>query len=439
MRQVEARRNFLLLHDDGSIHYPFSRYLTNEFTNPNTRELVAQSLRIFYRFLTANRIELAIRATEGRCLTDGEASKLVGLCYRPLPEVEDLSDRKVISIMSSKAGKASKDLIGAVEANTARKRLNDIAVYLERYREVFLDPNIRSESTLTRLKDEYTKITKKLKREIRGTKQGHHHQIQSLPTEKFQAVIKEIYVHPERLFQSDSGAPSRTLYRDRAMALLACEGLRPGSIGNIAINDFKPRSGFLDIVDHRDKLGRPSSGHMVAKGSASTQVNYATETMISLFPLTIDAVSHYIKTERNAVLLKQLANQSSGFLFLSEQGRPLMHRASLTRMFNRLGKRLLSIGLLDVGEDPYFSSRKKYDFYGYVLRHSAATFYCQQKGTDDKTLDSMKIRFGWTVNSKMPQIYAARALSDQANIDMMEFNSSLMADVLAKKQEKGER
>ena len=293
MRQVTAGRNYLLLHDNGKIHYPFSRYLTHEFTNVNTRELVGQSLRVLSRFLSAKGIELAFRAAEGRCITDGEANELIGLCYRPLPEIERLSDRKIASIVSSRAGKAPSELPGAVEVNTARRRLIDIGAFLERYREVFLDPNIRSESKLAQLKDEYTKIVRKLKKAIRGTKQNHHIEIQSLPSEKFLAVIKEIYVHPERLFQNDSGMPTRTMYRDRAMALLACECLRPGTIGNIAISDFKPRSGMLDIVDHRDRRGKASSGHLVPKGAVSTLANYATETMVSLWPFTIDAISHY--------------------------------------------------------------------------------------------------------------------------------------------------
>ena len=42
MRLALARRNYLLLHDDGTIHYPFSKFLTHEFDNPHTRELVRQ-------------------------------------------------------------------------------------------------------------------------------------------------------------------------------------------------------------------------------------------------------------------------------------------------------------------------------------------------------------------------------------------------------------
>lgn len=248
MEKVEAGINYLLLHDSGAIHYPFSHYLTRNFTNPNTRELVAQSLRVLYRFLIATRIELAYRAVEGRCLSDGEGNKLIGLCYRPLPEIERLSDRQIIHIVSAKAGRAPKDLRGAVQDNTAKNRLTDIAQYLQHYREVFLDPNIRPEPLLTKLTKEYLKTTEKLIREIRGTKQNHHNEIQSLPTEKFLAIIREICIRPELLFQTDSGEPSRTIYRDRAMALLACECLRPGTIGNIAIRNFKPNSEYLDII-----------------------------------------------------------------------------------------------------------------------------------------------------------------------------------------------
>lgn len=102
MKIAHAHQNFLLIDDDGRIHYPFSKFLSEKFDNPNTRELVAQSLRIFYRFCNAHQIELAVRAVEGRCLTSQEASMLAGLCYRPLPEIELLSDKKITLITSAK-------------------------------------------------------------------------------------------------------------------------------------------------------------------------------------------------------------------------------------------------------------------------------------------------------------------------------------------------
>lgn len=150
--------------------------------------------------------------------------------------------------------------------------------------------------------------------------------------------------------------------------------------------------------------------------------------------------------------MKKLTNRSNGFLFLSDKGEPIKHRSSITEMFNKLGKRLTTIGLLDIGSDPYFAGQKKYDFYGYVLRHSAASFFLANKCTEmakeageersgqykdvpDRVKDLMKLRFGWTVSSKMPEHYAARALSDQSSVTLMEFNQSLL-DAVAERRQK---
>lgn len=438
MKTIVAKTNYLLLHDDGTIHYPFSKFLTDKFSNPHTRELVAQSLRILYRFCNAHRIELALRAVEGRCLTYDEAKKLAELCYRPISEIEAMSDKKVIRLTSAKAGKAPQDLRNSVEPNTAFKRLNHISEYIEFYQEVLLEPNIRSSTLRGHLKHEYDKIGDQLRTEISGTKQGHHHDIRSLPCDKFLAIIRAVFTRPEELFLNESGKVSRTLLRDRAMVLLACEGLRPGTLGNIARSDFRQESGYLVITDNRAKRSEAvTTKTPVLKLGASTQVNSASETMIKLWPFTVSAIQDYINGERTAVLSKRLANESKGFLFLNEKGEPIKHRASISEMFNRLAQRLAATGMLNVGNDPYFPNRKQYEFYGYVLRHSAATLFLKIKGTDDRVKDQMKTRFGWTRASKQPERYAARAISDQSNIDLMEFNASLMADVMAKRQTTG--
>lgn len=454
MEQVFARKNYVLLHDDGSIHYPFSKFLTDEFTNPHTRELVAQSLRIFYRFCTAHQIELVFRALEGRCLTYDEAKKLAELCYRPLPEVEAMGEKKVFFLTSAKAGKAPSELPGAVEPNTARKRLNHIARYLDIYREVFLEPNIRSVTTREQLRHEYDKIGKQLRRTIRGTKQSHHLAIKSLPTDKYLSIIEAVFVRPHDLFQTAAGKPSRTLLRDRAMVLLACEGLRPGTLGNIARADFRPNAEKLVIKDNRAKRSeRITTNTPKLKLGDSTLVNSASETMITLWPFTVHAINEYIETERNAVLMKRLANRSKGFLFLSDEGEPIQHRGTITEIFNKLGDRLAALGLLDIGDDPYFQKQEKYDFYGYVLRHSAASFYLSQKckeyadkasiprphdygGVPDTVKDEMRLRFGWTHDSSMPESYAARALSDNASVVLMEFNQGLLNAAAALKQQR---
>lgn len=430
MRQAYAKRNYVLLHDDGAIHYPFSKYLTDKFDNPHTREMTSQALRILYRFLTAHGIELAVRALEGRCLTFDEIKRLAGLCYRPLDEIEMMSNGKVVLITSAKVANTPDELPHAVEPNTARKRLTSIADYLKFYRDVFVLPHIPSGSLRAELIEDYDRARQQALGEISGTKQNHHLTIRSLPSHRFLELIRKVVLKPDTLFQTAGGKPSATLYRDRAMVLVACEGVRPGAIGNIMREDFRGR--YLAIQDHRKRRqGRTTAGTPVLKLGATTRTNSASETMLTLYPFTEDAINDYISREREPVLAKHLRNRSHGFLFLNEKGEPIKHRSSITAMFNHLGHRLAQLGLLDVGNDPYFPSKTRYDFHAYVLRHSAASFFLEMKGTNDRAQDVMKTRFGWTLNSKQPQRYANRALSDQAGVELMQFYEQLVADAAA--------
>lgn len=434
MNKVIAKSSYLLLHDDGVIHYPFSKYLTHEFSNPNTRELVGKSLGIFYRFCSAHCIELAVRAFEGRCLTYDECTKLAGLCYRPLEEFEVLSHKNIIQMTGVKSGKLPENLPGAVTPNTAKSRLNHIAKYLEFYLSVFLHPNIRSRDLCSDVSYEYEKTINYLNKKIKGTKQNHYIDIKSIPAAKFLEIIKAIYIRPEALFVNKNGKLSRTIRRDRAMALLACEGLRPGEIGNLARSDLRLESQRLVIIDHRDKRSHVTSSTPLAKLGASTKINSATERMIELWPFTIEAIRDYIDFERNAVLGKKLKNKSNGFLFLNEKGESIKDRSSISAMFASLKTRLSEEGLLAVGKDPYFSGQKQYDFYPYVCRHSSASLYIEVNGNDDRVLDTMKSRYGWQKNSEQPLRYAARALSEKANIDLMDYSERLMDEAKGQRQ-----
>lgn len=427
MRLFIAKRNFLLLHDDGSIHYPFSKFLTHEFDNPHTRELVSQSLRVLAKFFEAQQIELAVRALEGRCLTYDEIKSLAGLCFRPIGEIEMYSNTKVVLITSAQARRAPEELFGALEANTAAKRLNHIASYLKFFYEVFLIPHIKSSSLREQLGITYEHSCARLNSQIAGTKQGHYLTIRSLPSKRFLEIIRMVVLEPGKLFRTKTGRISSTLYRDRAMFLLACEGLRPGAIGNISRDDFHKMSGHLVIKDNRGRrIGRPTTGTPVQKGANSTMQNYASETMIKLWPFTIKALDEYLEYERGLVLQKYLKNRSLGFLFLNSSGEPIKHRSTLTSMFQRTGEKLNEFKLLDVGNDPYFADKAKYDFYGYVLRHSAASLFLELNGLDAVTLDKMKVRFGWAMSSTQPQRYAARALSEHANMELKEFYGQLL-------------
>ena len=452
MRSVTAKTNFVLLRDDGTVHYWFSKFLTDQFSNPHTRELTAQSLRVFHRFLTAADIELALRVTDGRCLTYDEAKKLIALCWRPLPEIEAMGAHKVRRLTSVVAGKAPRELPNAVEPNTVLKRLHHIAQVLEFYYEVFLDPRIPFGAPREQLLHAYESTCDQLRKAVRGTKQSHHLAIKSLPRDKYLAIIEAVFTRPEDLFKSEKGKLARTALRDRAMTLLACEGLRPGTLGNVSLRDFRPHSGHLQITDNRAKrTAKVTTNTPVLKLGDSVQVNSGSECLIELWPFTIRAIQEYIDAERDQVLSKRLINQSCGFLFLSETGGPIQHRSSITTTFNKLGRRLAELGLLDVTNDPYFAQKDKYDFYGYVLRHSAASFFLAEKCREiaerkgsampsdfrdvpDRVKDMMKLRFGWTINSNMPELYAARALAEQANVTLQQFNQRLLDAVEARKQ-----
>lgn len=433
MRTLQAKDNYCLLHDNGKIHYPFSKFLTNQYDNLHTQELVAQSLRVLYRFLSAHEIELADRAVQATCLTRTEIDRLAGLCYRPLPEIESLTDKKVVSITSAASGRKPKNLPRAVTANTANRRLEHIAIFLDYFLETFLLPNLRRGFDKRELQQEYKSATDILRSKIKGTKQSHHLDIQSLPSDRFLEIIRTIFLSPEKLFLTDAQKLSRTWQRDRAIALLACEGLRPGTVGNLSLVDIRQKSKHIVIKDNRHLHDKVSTGTAVLKLGASTLVNSASETMIEVWPITMAAVDDYLTGERQTIVSKGLRNQSRGFLFLSETGKSIRHRSSITRIFNRLGRRLNELGMLAVGDDPYFKGAMTYDFYAYVLRHSNASLFVEIKGTSDGVLDTMKSRYGWTKDSQQPARYAARALSDQANIDIAEFNRKLLEELELKK------
>lgn len=434
MRQVYAGKNYVLLHENGAIHYAFTKFLTSKHDSPHTREAAGQGLRVLYRFLNAHKIELAQRAIEGRCLTFDEVKKLSALAYRPLKEVDLMKDQKIILITSATAKVEPQYLKEAVQPNTARKRLNAIAEYLIFYLEVFLLPHLRQVSLRTELQEEYQRTKEQLREQIGGTKQNHHLTFVSLPPEKFLALIRKVMLQPEQVFQTAAGKPSKTLWRDRAMVLLACEGLRPGALGNIARADVFD-SGHLRVIDNRRRRpGRPTTNTPVLKLGDTVRVNSASETLLELYPFTFDAINDYIEHERTEILSLHLKNRSSGFLFITSTGGPIRDRSTIKKMFTEAGGRLRSLGMLDVDDDPYFPDRKRYDFYGYVLRHSAADFYLRIKGIDDESIKSMKFRFGWTTGSDQWERYANRINAEHSSINLNEYYEQLIADVATAKK-----
>jgi integrase len=255
MRLRGAGRKVVLEHDDGRINVPFSLFL-NESKNLNTQSSVATSLHFFHCILVAYEIKLADRAVYGSCLEPHEIGDLADLAFRPLPEITSQSSRSLRRLVDPRDKSQPKDRHGAVAKDTAAQRLHDIAGFLESYIKL-IEPHIASRDARDRLCASYEAVCKRLRREVERSSPNSH-DIRSVPGNAYMAIMKAIYCRPQDVFNGEDG-PSRSPQRDRAMALLACEGLRPGEIGNIRVNDVyrKGDETFLSIesnTKHRTQI-----------------------------------------------------------------------------------------------------------------------------------------------------------------------------------------
>jgi integrase len=439
-----AQNLTLLIDGDGVINAPMSIYLNEEYDNPNTKDLVSVPLRVLHRFLMVHGIDLPSRALEGECLKAVECKWLAELAYRPLEEIEQMSDEMLKRFNTTSRKTNAMDLKGALEPNTVAKRLNRMAHFLKRYREGILDESIRSAALKAQIKDRYTVVCMQLENRIRGTKQGHHHNIRSLPIERYKQVIRELVVNAETLFCTESGKPSATMMRDRAISLLAAEGLRPGAIGNLTVDDFRYRAGdltgYMVIKDNVARRGTTvTSAVPTVKGIRSTKQPHNSNITVSLWPFTCQAIKDYLDGERDAVLGRRLANRSKSFLFVAEHGRPIGDRTTLSAVFSSLGYRLKALGFLNVAEGDPYATGKHYKFTAYTLRHSAATLFYKTHAKNKNVLDLMRERFGWTARSTAPSRYAKRSMSEAASVDMQEFHETLLQALAVKRQERQKR
>ena len=431
----------LLTTDDGVVHVPFTLYLNSRYNNPHTIIAAARGLRVLSRFVDAFDIDIASRALEAHCLTEGEKRTLYQLVFYPIEQIEAMPDRAVRMIASAQKNQDPSRIKGAVEPNTAAKQLLQIADFLLWYHEKVLEPRMPLASPVTEaLRRAYESCAKELKQAVAGTKSLHSHKIRSVPIRRFLEIYEALYSKAEHVLQTEGGQPGSNLKRDRAMILLAAEGIRPGAIGNIALADFKwpggKERGHVAIKDNTSRRSkRLSTATPTQKGTRSRQ-NYSSEGTISIWPTTAQAIRDYIDGERQEVTGRTLRNKSEGFLFLAEHGGPIGDRSTISTVFKRSGIGLQRLGLLAKDEnDPYLEG-EEYNFSAYLLRHSAATLFYSSKAPQlrgEVVEDLMKLRFGWSQASGMPRVYAQRAMSDAASLTVDDFVESLLADALIAK------
>jgi integrase len=424
------------------MHVPFTLYLNSKYVNAHSTAAAARSLRIFSRFVDAFNINVAARALEGRCLSEGEKKALRQLVYYDVKKVEAMSDHVVRRVGSATKAHDAAQIKGSVESNTAEKQLVQIADFLMWFQEKVLESRMPLTSPVTeRLRRAYASCANELKKGIGGTKSDHPHRIRSVPNQRFLEIYRAIFSRAGDVLQTGSGKPGSNLMRDRAMVLLAAEGLRPGGIGNIALADFKwaggKEHGHIRIRDNTTRRKtRLTTATPTQKGARSSQ-GYNSEGTISIWPTTASAIQAYIDGDRQAIASRTLRNLSLGFLFLAEHGGPIGDRSTISIVFKRAGAGLRQLGLLAKdAKDPYLDG-EEYDFCAYLLRHSAATmFYANkiQKHHDNVVQDLMRARFFWAPESTKPSLYARRAMADAASLTLEDFMDSLLKEATVVKK-----
>ncbi|WP_431509938.1 hypothetical protein [Variovorax sp. DAIF25] len=419
----------------GAVHGPFTLYVNERYDNPNSKAAASRALRVLLRVVDAFGINLAARALDGLCLLEGEKKALVQLAHYSIESIETMTDKKVRTIALAQARVDVSKIKNAVAPNTAAKQLVQIADFLAWYHRKVLEPRMPLSSDITEaLRRQFELCAQELARAVASTKSAHPHKIRSVPSQLFLEIYSIAFLRATDLFRTKGGREGGNLKRDRAMILLAAEGMRPGAIGNIALADFKWPSGsergYIVIKDNTARrINEVTTATPKQKGTGSRQ-NYNSEMTMSIWPTTAQAIQEYIAVEREAVARRTLTNRSRGFLFLAEHGGPITDRGTIGTVFRRAGSGLQRLGLLAKDpKDPYLEG-EQYNFSAYLLRHSSASLFYSSKTREMKgevVEDLMKMRFGWARESGMPRLYAQRALSDAASLTVDDFVDSLMA------------
>lgn len=429
MRIVRALSKVVMVQEDGRINAPFSFHLNN-FKNPNTLDSVFRSLKLFHCFLLHYKICLAARALEGRCLEEREMVGLINLSFRPLTDLED--PRRFGKFLDVRNAEPDEDRYGAVEGGTAADRLRYIAAFLKDY-ETLVSPKIRSADTRERLAASYFACRERLQRAVGGAASSSAYDIRAMSSTDFVGCMKVVYSRPKVLL--GDAKSDMHLLRDRAMFMLSCEGLRPGEICNLRVNDLvRGPDGLLTLQIAVNKKHRKvvKSSTPLPKG-ASSNIPYATVRMIHLWSFTRDALNDYINGPRSQAIAQSGEDRTSGFVFVKSTGDPVASRQAVSLRFLQMCDALHQAGYMKIDAAPRRGDSKKDELSSYTMRHSSASYFytskMQELENEESVFDLMQARFGWTDKSHMPKHYAKRGIVDIATVEVNQIYTEMRAEV----------
>lgn len=429
MKLIRSLSKVLIVDEDGRINFPFSSFL-NRQKNPNTQESLAGSLKVLNQFLLHFKISLADRALEGRALEEREIFALINLSFRPL---SDLSyPLRIEGFVDVRNAEQDEDRDGAVNGSTASQRLKDISSFLTHYQNE-VSQYIKSTDARNRLASAYESCCERLRRAVGGAASSSAYDVKSMSSADFVGCMKVVYSNP-RLLLGNSESDLHLL-RDRAMFMLACEGLRPGEICNVRVNDLLSlpnRLLALQVISNKKHRGQIKSSTPLPKG-ASSNLPYATARMIHLWPFTRDAVNDYINRSRSESISSAGKDLSAGFLFLKNNGEPISSRQATSLRFDKMCDALHTAGYMKIEATPGRGDRTKDQLSSYTMRHSAASYIYESKMAELKNqgavFDLMKARFGWSDKSQMPAHYAKRSIVENATVQVNDIYLEMRAEV----------
>lgn len=242
---------------------------------------------------------------------------------------------------------------------------------------------------------EYTDLFGQIRQHSKGKVRG----VRALPDASLRDLLK--VAHPD----SDRNPFVLEQVRTRnwliVHLLLLC-GLRRGELLLLVVDSLKrdidPATGevsyWLDVTnaeEEDERAYRPS----IKTLDSHRQIPISAE-LASLY-------EHYVGEVRVAA--------SSAFLFTSERGLPLSVE-SVTKMFE-----VLTSALTDEALEKFrIQSKGKRHISPHDLRHTCATarysMFMESGANRELTLQRMRAFFGWSVTSKMPELYAHSAIKD---------------------------
>lgn len=219
------------------------------------------------------------------------------------------------------------------------------------------------------------------------------------------AVLEELYelINPQSSrnpFRNDS-----LRWRNFSIVLLMLhQGLRRGELLVLPIDalkeDFHPNTSearfWLDVVRNPYESSDPRGDDPSLKNSNAVR-------QIPVAPTIAAAIDTYVSNYRG--------KQSHSYLFSSQEGSPLAKR-SLNDILITVSK-----NLSNEAKSELYNRRKLDRIHPHALRHTCAVVRLKQfvdAGTDmNMAIQQLRVFFGWSRNSQMPQLYARAYFEDR--------------------------